>query len=157
MTNTDVANYRVLSADELNATVSFEEALAQSGLTSEQIVVVASPYTVLNKDKGILVDNPFFIRNVRFATDEDSGNEYAVFYAVTRANEMYVVTDGSTGIRAQLKSIVAQREKDGHPTPTQNFLVANGLRVSEYGLNADNKPAKAGEKVTGKASTYYLG
>jgi hypothetical protein len=143
--------------EELNTVLTFDEAATASGLSEQDMVFIASPYTVLNQDKDILLDNPFFIRAIRFATDAETENSYTVFHCVTRANESYVVTDGSTGIFRQLSRVVSQRIADGHPTPFQNVMVPNGLRKSEYGIDAEGKPVPKGAKAVSKAATYYLG
>lgn len=146
---------------ELNAVLTFDEAVAQSGLSDAEMVVISNPYTVLNKDKDILVDNPFFVKLVRFTRDEETDNPFAILYVIDRSNQMFVVTDGSTGIFRQSLDIVAQRVKDEHPTPYQNWVLPNGLRKSEYKLGADNKPLSkadiaAGVKASSMGATYYL-
>lgn len=147
--------------DWLNSVVTFDEAIAEAGLSEEQMVVVTNPYKVLNKDKDVLVDTPFFVKLARFTQDEETGNPFVILYAIARDNSMYVITDGSTGIFRQVGSIIAQRLADGHPTPFQSMMVVNGLRKSEYGLGADNKPLskadiQAGVKASSKGVTYYL-
>jgi hypothetical protein len=171
-TNTDLAtideaiasltNYfpEVDQAD-LNSVVTFDEAIAAAGLSEEQMVVVTNPYTVLNKDKDVLVDQPFFVKLIRFTKDAETDNPFAILYVVDRANQMFVVTDGSTGIFRQALAIVAQRVKDGHPTPFQNWMIVNGLRKSEYKLGVDNKPLTKedianGVKASSTGVTYYF-
>ena len=136
-------NELVSVKESINDVMTFDEAIAASGLRVEDTIVVINPYTVINKDKDALLNKPFFIRMVRFAIDEETGAEYAVFYAVTRDNEMYVVTDGSTGIHQQLLKLVDKYDRD------HSFLIANGLRKSDYKI-AD------GENKGKPATTYYL-
>lgn len=151
----------VLSNDELNEVIDFDAAVAQAGLREEDMVLIASPYTVLNQDKDPLLATPFFIRSVRFAEDVESVNEngepsqYCVLHVVDRANNMFVVTDGSTGIFKQIMREVEKRIENGHATPTQNFMVVNGLRKSTYKIGADNKPVAKG-KPGRDAATYYF-
>lgn len=162
---TDLAAYTPdIDQEWLNATVTFDEALAEAqkaGLSESDMVVVSNPYIVLNKDKDVLLDKPFFVKLVRFTTDAETGNPFAILYAIAQDNSMYVITDGSKGIFTQAQAIVKQRIKDGNPTPFQNWLVANGLRKSEYPLGVDNLPLtkadiQAGVKPSGKGVTYYL-
>jgi len=138
-----------ITNDELNTAVTFEEAIAHAqslGLTSADVTVIVNPYTVLNQNKDALLDTPFFVRLVRFPVDKDTKREYSVMYCVTKGNDMFVVTDGSTGIYTQLLAIVAKRENDQHPTPEQNLFIANGLRKSDYIHEESGQPA----------TTYYL-
>lgn len=125
--------------DELNAVRTFDELIASTGIPEADLVVIVNPYTVLNKDKDALLNKPFFIRHVRFTADKQTGAPFCVFYAVTKDNEMFVVTDGSTGIYAQLQKITEDYGRQG------NFLIANGLRKSDY-LAENGQPA----------TTYYL-
>lgn len=145
---------------------SYDEAVSAAvtveGLTEEQMLFVRSNFRVIdNKDE--LLQVPHMIRAVRFAKDEDSERPYVVVYAVAKlpaGDEMVIYTDGSTGVFAQLVRAIQKRTEDGHPTPTQWFNVVNGLSKSEYKLTeVDGKPrpAKPGEKVSGSATTYYLG
>lgn len=129
--------------DSINDVMTFDEAIAAGGIPLEDTIVVINPYTVLNKDKDALLNKPFFIRMVKFTVDTDTGAEYAVFYAVTRDNEMFVVTDGSTGIHKQLISLVERYQRD------YSFLIANGLRKSDYKI-------ESGENKGKPATTYYL-
>lgn len=139
-------------ADDLNDTIDFAEYAAQLDGTSTQDggdVFVASPYTVINKDKDMLLSKPFILRNVSLSKDDDTEQEYIVGHLVTKDNELYVMTDGSTGIKDQLVKLINKRKSDGHPTPNQGIVIPNGLRKSEYfhvGEDGKKQPA----------TTYYL-
>lgn len=138
---------------DLNDAVSFDDLIAQArvaGLGEEDTIFIASPYTVLNKDKDVLLSRPFYIRWFRFGQDDVTKKYYTVFYAVDRENNMYAVTDGSTGIKQQLVTLYNKRAADKHATPDGNVLVANGLRKSEYIYTDPN----TGEQSP--AVTYYL-
>ena len=157
-----LANYTPdVSQEWVNAVVTFDEAIAQAGLSEEQMVVVTNPYKVLNKDKDVLLEAPFFVKLARFTQDEVTGNPFVILYAIARDNSMYVITDGSQGIFRQVAAIVSQRIADGHPTPFQSMMIVNGLRKSDYPLGADNKPLskadiQAGVKPSSIGTTYYL-
>lgn len=157
----DLVNPALLAREEINLAVTFEEALAiaaqKTGLTSDALAFIGSPYTVLKgTDKDKLVDEPLFVRNWRFAMDDETEREYAVMHVVTKREVMpdmgslFIITDGSTGICAQLRAETEKRVGDSHPTPTQNLLIPNGLTRSDYTIEGDDgKPQDA--------TTFYLG
>lgn len=158
-----------LGASEINSVVSFEDAIARSAAAANvapgELVSIGSPWLSLDGvgGKDYLVEKPFHIVDVAFNRDKDTDRPYAVAHVVTQANEMFYVTDGSTGIFAQLLALVQERRKNGHPTPYEGFTIANGLRKSEYLLTEDKNgrtipmPKNSeGYKTTGKATTYYL-
>lgn len=139
-TNTDVlADVELWKYQgDINSVATFEE------LAANAETLVFNPYEVINKDKDALIGVPFVIRHGRIATDQNTFQDYAVLYVVTKDNDMYVVTDGSTGIMAQY---VAKVNEYGKPGP---FLIPNGLRKSEY-LYED--PISG---VKSPAVTYYF-
>lgn len=141
---------------ELDTPTTFEALIADSGLSSEDLTFLGSPYRVLSgAEKKELVNRPFGLRAWRFATG-DMG-EYVICYAIIQGtNEHVILTDGSTGILAQLNAVTTDRIKKGHPTPLENLIVVNGLRVSEYGVDDDGRPVAQGEKAASIARTYYL-
>lgn len=127
----DVAGWAKYDGD-INSVVSFEE------LASVAEAVVFNPYEVVNKDKDTLLGVPFVIRHGRIAVDEATGNQYVVLYVVDKDNRMIVLTDGSTGIFQQYVTKVNEFGKTGP------FLIANGLRKSEYvyeDVNGNKSPA----------------
>lgn len=141
---TDADANAVLLNDELwkysgdiNSVVTFDE------IAPDAEVLVFNPYTVINKDKDVLLGVPFVIRHGRIATDPETFNDYAVLYVVTANNDLFVVTDGSTGIKEQY---IAKVNEHGKPGP---FLIPNGLRKSEYVYEAPD-----GSKSP--AVTYYF-
>jgi hypothetical protein len=141
----------VAEQDVTREIVSFEEAIAQSGLTEAQATVIIDPYTTLNQDKDVLIDTPFFIRKVVFSEDKTTHKPYAVVWLVTNANQLFRMTDGSTGIYKQLVAICAEAGRGA------GFLIANGLRKSEYGVNKKGEAVELGAPdMDSKAATYYL-
>jgi len=151
------AEYGVISKAELDTPVTFEELTGAMGDFLPDVTFLSSPYEVLKgDDKYKLLDMPFYVRSWRESVDKETGNPFTILYLVTAGNEAYILTDGSTGIHAQLQTITADRIAKGHGSPIDNLLVANGLRVSEYGVTAEGKPAKEGEKVVSKGATFYL-
>lgn len=96
-------------------------------------------------DKNKLVDVQFIIVGCKFVAG-DYGSEFAVLRVVTANNERLVVTDGSTGIRDQMRAYL-DKVKDSGTVPAALFV--NGLRRSDYAYqDADGKATPA--------TTYYL-
>jgi hypothetical protein len=98
-------------------------------------------------DKSELVGHKLMIIDTTFV-EKDIAQGKTGDYVVVRAFDVrtgnkVVFADGSTGIFAQLKSIVSQTRKRG------GFGIPNGLRVSDY-VYTDEK----GEQSPAK--TYYL-
>jgi hypothetical protein len=154
-----VAN-SVLSRAQLDAPVSFHEAMAELGLAQAEMVLMGSAY-LIEKDKDKLLSLPFYIREVRFAEDAETGNEYAVLYVVTERDEQLIITDGSTGIHAQISAAVQARIASDHVAPFNGYIIPNGLRKSEYSTGENGAPLtkeqlKAGVKPSGKGVTYYF-
>lgn len=148
----------VISKQELSVPLGFAEAQAEAaaaGVTNTAVIL--DPYETLNADKDPLVDRPFFIRAIKFMIDQSTGAEYANLWCVRDDNRLYRVTDGSTGIYQQLVELVKERIATNHPTPYNFFLIANGLKRSDYGVNAANKAVPLGDpSQVSKATTYYL-
>lgn len=150
----------ILTRAQLDMPVSFADAVRELGLAEAEMTLLGSAY-VIEKDKEKLVGVPFYIREVRFAEDETTGNEYAVLYVVTRNDEQLIITDGSTGIHRQIDAAVQARLEANHPAPYNGFIIPNGLRVSEYATGEDGAPLtkqqiKDGVKPSGKGATYYF-
>lgn len=148
--------YMTQTRDDLDQAVDFDMFFADSGLTEEQFTFAGSAYRVLaGAQKDELVNRPVGLRAWRFKSG-DIGEYVVVFAVLHGTNEHVIFTDGSTGIYKQLSKVSTDRLNSNHPAPFEYLKVANGLRVSEYGLNEDNRPAADGEKVVGKGRTFYL-
>ena len=86
-------------------------------------------------DKDALIDVPFIITKWTFR-DGDFG-PYVAALVITKDDEKFVVTDGSTGIFVQLQALHAEGKSGGVFCP-------KGIRRSDY-------------EVNGRAArTYYL-
>lgn len=121
----------------------FQEKLDSVGL--EFITVAGSPYEVVKKD--VLIGVPFAIVDVR-EYEGKFGPAVAVC-VITQDDRKLVFNDGSTGVMAQLKEIVAQTGRHG------GFLCPNGLRASEFEYQPtdfDGEPM--GNPIP--ATTYYI-
>lgn len=152
----------ILPREILDAAISWDEAVSELGLAEAEMVLIGSAY-VVEKDKDKLLDKPFYIREVRFATDDTTGNEYAVLYCVAKDPEIgqVILTDGSTGIYRTINAAVTSRMEAKHTAPYNGFIIPNGLRKSDYPTDADGKPLTKqqiadGVKPGGKGTTYYF-
>jgi hypothetical protein len=152
----------MLPREILDAPISWDEAVRELGLAEAEMVLVGSAYTV-EKDKDKLLSEPFYIREVRFATDPTTDNEYAVLYCVARneAIGQVILTDGSTGIYKTINAAVQSRIAENHPSPYNGYIIPNGLRKSDYPTDSDGKPLTKqqiadGVKPGGKGTTYYF-
>lgn len=174
MTATDMANQTTgelatmaLTKDEIEEARTFAEVQAEAtalGLSEESTTLVINNYQTLNQDKDPLVDRPFWIRAVKFMHDTENDSDYVQFWAIRDDDALYRVTDGSTGIYAQLIRAVQKRTDEKHPTPFNYYRVANGLTKSEFWVNNDESSPDFGKAIKdpeykGKkreAATYYL-
>jgi hypothetical protein len=157
---TGVVNYYEMSKAEIERAVTFEEAIGElndRGIDSADVTLVLNPYETLNKDKDALLERPFLIRSAKFMVDKQTGKEYVNLWVVREDDRLFRVTDGSTGIFAQMNAEVERRLETGHKTPYNYFLVANGLRKSEFGIDKDGNTVELGDPtMVSKAATYYL-
>lgn len=125
---------------------SFDE-VAELLSTEPGQVLIVDDYMKLD-DKSLLINVPFFINRWWF-TEGDMG-DFAVMRCVlsrkvhTPAGETdkVVLSDGSTGIMAQLKKVTLKTGK------TASLMVRHGLRVSQYTADTETGPKQA--------ETYYL-
>lgn len=88
---------------------------------------------------------------------------FATIRFITQEGKRYRMSDGSTGIYDQLTRIEVEREKLGHPAPTQGLAVRRGLRKSEYWVSKASKQVIPREDLGAvpederfKGATYYL-
>jgi hypothetical protein len=128
---------------------SFEEALAQAGpnvLDSGD--EIGSGFHVL-EDKDLLLKQLFFILEWRFnpgkyTNEMGEVTDFVSATVITKANDRWILNDGSTGIAAQLRELSDRTGAFG------GLLCRNGLRVSrDYDVTL-----KDGSKT--KGTTYYL-
>ena len=111
------------------------------------------------KDKVMMIDRPFWVVGITF--NEGDQGEFVSLECVTGPNEQglgaitgkYIINDGSTGIRDQVKEILGFLRGEVRP-----FFVNQGLRKSDYAkgdkatgfrLDPHGEPLPAG-------TTYYL-
>lgn len=150
----------VISRDSLDTALTFAEAVSEAeayGLSPEEYTVVTNIYEPLGKNKDALLAKPFFVRSVRFSADKITGNPFVILHVVSHDGNRYLVTDGSSGIYKQMDALVTRRITEGHKTPYNFYMIANGLRKSEFGINANGETVALGAAdMKERAATYYL-
>jgi hypothetical protein len=134
-----VSNLTKRESNELLRGLSFDEASPEA---AGGVTVRDEFEQIKDEEKDRLIGMHFRILDLNFKDDGDFG-PHATVWIITRNNEKYVFSDGSTGIFRQL---VAMRQSHA-PLP---YDVPKGLRKSEYTWtdHADGKKRPA--------HTYYL-
>lgn len=149
-----------LTRDELDTPLTFEEAWAEisdHGLSENDVVLVTNVYEPLGKNKDPLVAKPFVVRSVKFSADKVTGNPFVIMHCIDQQNNRWLLTDGSSGIYKQMDAQVAKRMEDGHPYPFNFYVVANGLRKSEFGIDANGSAVPLGDSMAvDRGATYYI-
>lgn len=142
---------RAFDSEQLRAVGSFEEALdlAQSYLPKGVETPIASEelgdgFSLLeSSEKDILIGRDMILLDWIFSPG-DFDEEFVSIRLVTKQGGKFIVNDGGTGIRQQL------REYTDRTGRMAVLRVEKGLRRSDYTFN---------DPTTGKpsaASTYYL-
>jgi hypothetical protein len=150
-TVSDSLNDAFYTDADLRAVKSFEDALKLVTDTVGDVLDAADEIgsgfvQIDNKDR--LVDTAFVILSFSindgdFRDTEGFLQKFVSVRVVTRSNDKYWFTDGSTGIARQLRDYV---EMGGRKA---GLLVKNGLRKSEYTFTDSNGNEQP-------ATTYYL-
>lgn len=125
----DIANSATLSTQDLRSITSFEDAqrlLADRGLTLRDATHELGDGFKMLEDKNGLLGTPFILIGWGWA-EGDYKNRYVIARVVTSAGDKYIITDGGTGICAQMKDY-EESLKGGHDP----LMVSRGLRKSEY-------------------------
>ena len=111
-------------------------------------VALADEWPLVEKES--LVNVPFLAMQWAISNPEGAENgQYIVVRGMTKEGSRFRISDGGTGIMAQLVTLTHKRIADGHAAPNTGLLCAKGLRVSKY----DTKDA-AGKPI--KAETFYI-
>lgn len=143
MTSTDVATFIPTPADYRNIkngddALELARRIAGGNVATIAETELADGFDVLPTDqKDELVHVPFVIMEWNFY--EGEFGEAVALRLVTNAGRKWIVNDGSTGLRDQLKGLGASRP----------IVVPDGLRVSRYTYD----DGKGNQRP---ASTYYL-
>lgn len=142
-----VSAYRYDTGDLRNIQ-SFDDAmdlLGEAPLTADS--ELGDGFAILdNKDR--LVDIATLFLSWSFSKGKFQ-EEFVSCRVVTVNNDKYVVNDGGTGIREQLREFT-----DSHGGRTGGLLARHGLRKSEYEYDEVNP--KTGEITKKPAVTYYI-
>lgn len=171
---TEVAVPVPFSRKELSSIHSFEDALRLAADTYGGVVAAHEAEDLgdgfrlaTEEDKKRLVGVPLMLLDWTFR-EGDYTDQYVSIMAVAQMEGgvigKYIINDGSTGIRVQL------REYQDETGRTGGLMVRNGLRMSEYPVNMEDGETKGmpfkskqeyrhhvaqGKKV-GEARTFYL-
>ena len=139
---------RLFSDDDLLAIQHGGYQTALQAMQSKTDVVDSSDllasFDVLNKnEKDVLVGKPFLILEWRFNPSNVSVEDFVSCVIMTEDEHLYILNDGSTGIRQQLLGITDR-------TGRQSGLACKkGLRRSDYTVEGED-----GKEIA--ASTYYI-
>lgn len=141
----------------INRIDSFQAAFAAfsaTDLKQEDMLYQASPYPLL-EDKNTLVGVPFIITQVKWGESKKfvrngESARFVILYIVTEGDELWTVTDGSTGIADQVQTLVADRQSRGVIPADQGIYVKNGLTRSDYDYTDEKGNVSP-------ATTFYLG
>lgn len=132
------------SEDELRSLSTIDDLgnlFAEHELTLTKITdVLGDGFQLLDK-KDSLADTPLAI--VTWSLQKGDKGEFVTLRIMTKDNRKVIINDGGTGIRDQIKRLVAK----GVTAPV---WVPGGLRVSQYEYTDD----KTGE--VSRAETWYL-
>lgn len=159
-----VDTYSRFTDDDLRTVETFADAFGANGLVKsveDYSEAYGSGFAVLEtNDKDRLVKTAFGIVEWRFSTG-DQGEFVSALVITERTNEKYVLNDGSTGICDQLRRVTADRLAKGWPETeaSRGLYVKNGLRRSDYLLDAAGQPMPKGSdpgESAGTGTTYYL-
>lgn len=126
---------RRFDGDTLRNIASFDDVFKlaeESGIPIESIENFGDGFELL-KDKNRLVGQPLVILQWAFSAG-DFTDKMSVSFIVTEDGRKFIITDGSTGIRDQLRSVTNERVASGKtPVEAQTMLLCRkGLSVSEY-------------------------
>lgn len=146
------ATRQMFAPEDLRAIASFEDAkrlLMEQGVEMRDASHEIGDGFVMLENKDDLVNKPLIILAWMF-TDGDFGDKYSILRLVTADGRKLVVTDGGTGIKAQLQEYT---ERTGIQ---QGLFVERGLRKSEYDTDVNGQPTQDKTLATGRGCTYYL-
>lgn len=156
---TEIAT-RNITDDELSEIKSFEDAanlLKDVGAVIVDVTEYGTGFKVVEKDS--LVGVPFVILSATFREGDYGDDGYVSIEAVTKNNDKVVINDGSSGIRDQMRRIVAQRHKAGVNMPDAGIVCPDGLTRSDYWRNAETGETST-KRPDGKgwepATTFYI-
>lgn len=149
--------------EDLRTIASFEDAIRLGAELHGEVVNLAEElgtgFSIV--EKSTLVGEKLVLIEWRFLDGDYGDDGYVFITAVTGKNEKVLITDGSTGIRDQLREYTARTSRFG------GAFIPRGLRESQYDICGDcgsprttNEPActRCGSNTEkrSKGSTFYL-
>jgi hypothetical protein len=152
-----------LDDDTLRGIGSFDDALRVMQESGEDVVLadaeLGNGFSIADDAvKDRLIKVPLAVLSWTFnkgdyGNPEDGSDEFVSALVVTQAGEKFIINDGSTGIRRQLREYT-----DRTGGRQSNMVVRNGLRKSEYRIHKETHipVARGYDGPTEPASTYYL-
>jgi len=145
--------------ETMGAIKSFDDAiavLAAAGVELHDSKEYGDGFDVA--DKNELVGVPFVILGMKFSEGEYGGNGFVIIHLVTKDGRKLIITDGSTGIRAQAEKYAARGLVAG-------VVFRDGLIRSDFRY-VDDKTAANGIRIvrasdpefasSKPATTFYL-
>jgi hypothetical protein len=115
--------------DTLRELHSFDDAMQLAtelhGSVEDIADEIGNGFVVL-KDKSKLIGQKCLFIEWRFLDGDYGDDGFVAVTVMTARNEKFILTDGSTGIRDQLRDLTARTGRYG------GYLVNSGLRVSQY-------------------------
>ena len=143
-TNSAVSRQTFTTQDlrSISSVQDLQRLFADKGVTVRDATHEIGDGFSLLDDKDALIGKPFYVISWSFAKG-DYDDDFVVMRVVSESGK-HVVTDGSTGIREQMRDYQAAIGGGSDP-----LFVARGLRKSEYEYQDENGQTKP-------AKTYYL-
>jgi hypothetical protein len=142
----------MLSASDLRQIHNFTDAintLYDLGAIGPEQWEKMTGFGVLPGDrKKFLVGVPFVILQFEFKVGK-LDSSFVDLHVVTTTDERMIVRDSSRGIHEQLKEILNDRSRTGHPHPNLGIYVRKGLSFRE-------NPYEAPDGTKSTSITYYL-
>lgn len=128
--------------------LGFQELMAQLDAGGISHIGDIDEQRKVEKDK--LIGKAFILTSWKFRPGEyGPESDFAVCEITTKDNEKLLFTDGSTGIKDQLKTYERKLAKLGRPSVSPIY-VPNGLMVSNYMWTDPS------DGIAKPASTYYF-
>lgn len=142
--------------ENIDAPMTAEQLEAMAAALNIDDTAVITPWRIAEKSE--LVNRPFYVKSWKFSNSDQFIGDFVILYVVTYdSDEMLIITDGSTGLCEQVRNVQTKRREQFGPDAPVGFLkVPNGLRVSEYWLDENNRPTKVLEEKRSTGRTYYF-
>jgi hypothetical protein len=118
--------------NNIDSAVTADQLEAMAAALAIDDTAAISPWRIA--DKAELVNRPFYVRSWKFAESDQFIGDFVIRKIQTE-----------------------RREKFGPDAPVGFLKAANGLRVSEYMVDASGKPTKNRDEKVSTAKTYYFG